>query len=322
MAGREHAAGRSRLRVRGCLLAAACGQPLGAAFDGRGPVDGDLFDAVSRSDEPLRCCGDTVVMLAYAEYLAEVGMRPLDGDRLAAALVAAWRVVEPDPGLPSHLARMARAVAAGGDWRQARDAAPDQADGGSVLMAVPVGLTELPISRVASRARLAAAVSEAGSGAQEAAVVLACAVALAYQTDTARAVDRSGFVHRLRHVTADPVLLDGLAAVDVMGAETTAAETNARLGVDGTARAAVAVAVAAFLRHPDSPVAAVRFAVGVGGGGQAAAMASALAAARTGGTAIPAPWLRRLDGRADVCDVADRLALASGSGRGSPPALV
>jgi poly(ADP-ribose) glycohydrolase ARH3 len=69
------------------------------------------------------------------------------------------------------------------------------------------------------------------------------------------------------------------------------------------------LALLTFLLHPDTPDGAIRFAVQVGGDTDTiAAMAGALAGARTGDHALPEHAVRRLEAGQALVELADRLA--------------
>ncbi|MDW5328283.1 ADP-ribosylglycohydrolase family protein [Plantactinospora sp. KLBMP9567] len=313
MTHHDHSTGRARLRIRGCLLAAASGHALGSAFHGAGPVDGGTFDNVARSEDPLPCTDATARMLLYARWLSVMRDRRLDSADLVSHLHRTWATSVGE----EHPPRLRELLDAGGQ----RQDGGDVAEGTTVCAVIPVGLSPLPLPRIAARARLVAAVGEADPRTQEAAVGLACAVALVHQSGTARPLDRNRFVHQLAHLTADGTFGERLSQAGAVG-HRPAGDVRVRLDLDGTAQSRVLAALAAFLRHPDNPAAAIRDAATLTGpAAEVAAMAGALTATRTGGTAIPAPWLRRLRYRELICDVGDELAAATGSAVPLPSSL-
>ena len=136
------------------------------------------------------------------------------------------------------------------------------------------------MARVAELAQRSAAVTHAHPLGQAGAVVQACAVALAAASTPGTPVDRAAWCGRLAAAAASP---------------------------------AYAAALAAFLAHPDRPADAIRFAIQVGGDTDTiAAMTGALAGARCGASALPRPWLRRLEFAGRLVAAADRLAETTG----------
>lgn len=288
---------RALLRVRGCLLATACGHALGLPFDGRHGAAGDDFDAYARSSEPLLVGAPVAVALQHARELTGTTAAPTDA---LAVVTRRWMGPWEREDGP---ARIGAGQLPAFPW-------PDQArrDVGEVLLAMaPVGLLPLPVPEIATLVRASA---PAGSHpvVREGAVVVACAVASAFTGDTAREVDRFAFGYALAQLSDHVPLAERMAAVTALGS-LTAEDLSRRMGVteDPVLRVAPA-AVAAFLRHPENPAAVIRYAVGLGGAtASIAAVAGAVAGARCGGTLLPAAWLRRLRERHRIGEIADAL---------------
>ena len=83
----------------------------------------------------------------------------------------------------------------------------------------------------------------------------------------------------------------------------TAAVGNAVAAVE-----AVPAALAAFLAHPDRPADAIRFAILPGGDTDIIAAMTGALAAPCGASALPPPWLQRLEFAGPLVAAADRLA--------------
>jgi len=79
-----------RARVRGALLGLACGDALGAPFEGRRSVPAGDLAAWAAAAGRLRVTDDTVLALVLAEHLVGRGAR-VDQDALALELARAWR---------------------------------------------------------------------------------------------------------------------------------------------------------------------------------------------------------------------------------------
>jgi hypothetical protein len=179
-------------------------------------------------------------------------------------------------------------------------------DGVHLLCAVPAGLLPAPLSDLGRRARLACAVLRGDPPAQQASVVVAYAVALAYRTESTRTIDRFDFCYRLAQLGGDGGLADRLARVAALG-DRSAAEAAVHLSPDASDRWRISVATAAFLRHPAQPAAAAAFAVAVADPASAR-IAAALAGAYGGTAALPHGWLRDTTRTAAISDAADELA--------------
>lgn len=140
------------------------------------------------------------------------------------------------------------------------------------------------------------------------AAVHACAVALALGHDPHRPVNGEQMLRKLRQV-AHPELSHPLSLVrELKGDATPAAAADALGRGERGVLDTVPVALLAFLRFPDDPVACVRFAVMVGGQtSTTAALAGALIGARIGESGLPAHWVDRIDRGDQLREHAERL---------------
>ena len=162
------------------------------------------------------------------------------------------------------------------------------------------------MARVAELAQRSAAVTHAHPLGQAGAVVEACAVAQAAASTPGTPVDRAAWWRRRAAAAAAPAYAAALRQVAGLGPAAAPGTVAAAVGNGVAALEAVPAALAAFLAHPDQPADAIRFARQVGGDTDTiAAMTGALAGARCGASALPRPWLRRLE-------FAGRLVAATG----------
>lgn len=315
-------------KARGCLLGAACGDELGAAFEGAPHVNEDDLDAWLAADEPVRATDDTVMMRVLAEHLVERlgerrgerggrhgdpagGVSYLDEDALMEAFVRVFRD-EPWRGYGPGTAHLLEQVAGGQPWQEAsarQFGGSGSLGNGGAMRVAPAGLLALPMNDVDDLARRSAALTHAHPLGTEGAALQARAVALAYGSDPAQPCDRDAFLDQLaRYVTLD-AYAERLQELRRLPADASAEDTAARTGNDITALSAVPAAVAAFVRHPDVPADAIRFAISLGGDTDTiATMAGAIAGARCGESALLAGWLQRLEDPDGLRALADRLA--------------
>jgi ADP-ribosylglycohydrolase len=106
-------------------------------------------------------------------------------------------------------------------------------------------------------------------------------------------------------------MLDALAAIPEAVEAREDHRAMEQLGQGWVAEEAVAMALCAVLRHPDSFNDAVRCAVNHGGDSDTVGcIAGALAGSRAGCRGLPQEWLNRLAGRERLTELADRLAVA------------
>lgn len=314
---------RRRDKARGCLLGAACGDGLGAAFEGAPEVAPDQLDEWLAARAPVGATDDTVMMVVLAEHLVRTPAREqgrdLDEDALMDGFVAAFRA-EPWRGYGPGTAGLLQRVARGISWAEASPAqfggAGSLGNGGAMRVA-PVGLLPRPLEEIADLARRSAMVTHAHPLGTAGAALQACAVSLAFGTDPAEPFARDGFLHELSRQPGGSAAeyaqrLGGLRALPTGWSVD---DTVACTGNDITATSAVPAAIAAFVRHPDVPAEAIRFAISMGGDTDTiATMAGALAGARCGESTLPAAWLGRVEHPDRLRRLADQLAAAPPAG--------
>lgn len=310
---------RRRERVRGCLLGAACGDELGAAFEGAPHVEDADLDTWLAADEPVRATDDSAMMRVLADQLAwAVGEgRDLDEDALMDAFVRAF-TREPWRGYGPGTARLLEQVARGVPWKEASTAqfgGTGSLGNGGAMRVAPVGLLPLPLREIADLARRSAAVTHAHPLGTQGAQLQAGAVALAFDTDPVEVFDRDAFLTRLSPLATREEYTERLERLRDLPADSSPADVAARTGNDITALSAVPAAIAAFVCRPDVPADTVRFAISMGGDTDTiATMAGAIAGARCGESALLAGWLQRLEDPDGLREIADNLAAAcSGS---------
>ncbi|MBX7268839.1 hypothetical protein KIF24_24320 [Micromonospora sp. Llam7] len=234
-------------------------------------------------------------------------------DQPAARVVAHARHLAAYPDTcdepPSYVEGLMAALTVAWGWNDAA-ARGIIRDGVHLLCAVPAGLLPGPLGDLGRRARLACAVLGGDATAQQASMVVAYAVAMAYRAASTRKVDRFDFCYRLAHLAADDRLAERLARVAALG-DRDPDQAAAHLLADGSDRDRVSIGVAAFLRHPAAPDAAAPFAATVADP-PSAGIAAALAGAYAGTAALPHTWLRDTTRTAAISDASDALvALAS-----------
>jgi poly(ADP-ribose) glycohydrolase ARH3 len=299
-----------RARVRGVLLGLACGDALGAPFEGQPSVRAVDVAAWEAAAGPLRVTDDTVLALVLAGHLADHGGQ-VDQDALALAFARAWSA-DPGRGYGGAVQYLFARVIEGAWWREASGAQFGGAGSwgnGAAMRVAPAGVAAADLDRVADLARRSAAVTHAHPLGQAGAAVQACAVALAAASTPGTPVDRAAWCGRLAAAAAAPAYATALRRVAGLGPAAAPGEVAATVGNGVQALEAVPAALAAFLAHPDQPGDAIGFAVRVGGDTDTiAAMTGALAGARCGASALPPPWLQRLEFAGRLAAAADRLA--------------
>ncbi len=281
-------------RFLGCMLGQAVGDALGAPFEGlptdfvywvRGPVHeliGQPPDAV------LAYTDDTQMMIGVAETLIERG--EIVEDTICERFAANF---DDSRGYGQGASQILTAMRDGGDWRDLADHLfPGGSFGnGAAMRVAPVGLFFGPDpARVAEQARLSALPTHRHPLGIEGAVLLAVAVALAAHGPP---FDRRGFFDELqRHCVSEEFAWQVRAARKLRRGH-----ALDFLGHSLPAHRSVVTAIACFSTNPDSYERAVAKAIALGDDTDTlAAMAGALCGAHLGLSAVPADWLRRLEG--------------------------
>jgi ADP-ribosylglycohydrolase len=163
---------------------------------------------------------------------------------------------------------------------------------------------------VAARAARSAEISHRHPVAVDGAVAQAVAVHLALSLTGSAPIDSRAFVEQLHpQLRTDEFTSTLRRVVHLVEVEAAPAEVAAELGNGVHAGEAVPAALTAFLRHPDDAVAAIRYALLIGGDTDTiAAMTAAMAGARRGERDLPVTWGLRLHAASRLWTTAHALA--------------
>jgi len=299
-----------RHAARGTLLGAACGDAVGAPFEGSRAVSRMLVENWMTATRPMRYTDDTAMTLVVARHLLTTG-GTIDQHRLAKNFADEWQA-EPDRGYGAAPPRIFRAVLSGQDWatvaRSAFGGTGSWGNGGAMRVA-PVSLLLGSVSERVRMARRQAAVTHAHPLAQDGAALQCAAIARA-ATTVGEDIDVGDFCAALRQHVITPEFRDALTGtLDVVRRGDTPAEIAARLGSDVTALGSVPTAIALFLRSPDDVEAALVSAVHAGGDTDTiASMVGAIGGAYVGEAGLPPRLISRLENAEQMVHLADDLA--------------
>jgi poly(ADP-ribose) glycohydrolase ARH3 len=296
--------------VTGGLLGLACGDALGAPFEGATRVARPILSQWETTNRQLRYTDDGAMAIVLTEHLCRHSGLVHD-DELVLDFARAWRR-EPGRGYGAGPPAIFRMSLAGGDWRSlARglfSGAGSYGNGGAMRTA-PVASVPGPVATRVLRARQQAAVTHTNVLAQEGAALQCAAVALSAETAD-RALDPELFLDGIRAHVETPEFREALQGVQVaVRRGWTPHEVAAHLGNDISAVGSVPSALASFLLNPDEPRQAVLSAIQMGGDTDTiAAMTGAIAGARCGEAGLPRSWVRRLERAGEIRDLAGSLA--------------
>ncbi len=302
-------------RARGLLLGLALGDALGAPFEGHPDVTEADILALERGAGQLTYTDDTALALVLAGHLARrLGTdAALDPDTLAPEFAEAWRH-EPDRGYGGTVREVFRLIDTGVPWREAGATFGGEGSlgNGGAMRVAPVALVAPDAAGAADLARRSAEVTHAHEQGVGGAVCQAVAAYLALAGEPAEATGAARFVEDLMTVPGLdtepwPEKLGLVAALAVR--DVSPAGAAEQLGNDVTAAGSVPLALLSFLRHPDRPGDAIRWAIRAGGDTDTiAAMAGALGGARCGAEALPRDPVPRLEAVDTLYAVAAALA--------------
>jgi ADP-ribosylglycohydrolase len=304
-----------RDRARGMLLGVALGDALGwpVEFMSRPEILVKYGRVgIQEPPDPALYTDDTQMTVAVAEALIEAGHR--DMDVLMGAVARNFIGWKADPTTPSRAPgatsiRGVNALERGAPWREA--GVRDSKGCGSCMRVAAVGyIYQNEPGRLQSVARAQGVLTHRHPTADAACIGAAYLVKLALD-----GVDPAEFPRRLLKFTGgfapefDAAIARVEPSLDWPDAEAALNAIGPTRGGGWIAEEAVAMALYCVMRHPTDYVAAVRLGANITGDSDSvASIAGGILGARLGTPALPAEWLARLENRAQLTDVAERLA--------------
>ncbi|WP_214368229.1 ADP-ribosylglycohydrolase family protein [Pseudonocardia sp. H11422] len=312
-----------RDRVRGALLGSACGDALGAPFEGQAEVDPAELGAHRHGSAQLSYTGDTVMTLVLAQHLSARLVRDaeLETDELARAFAFAWRN-EPWRGYGSGPEHVFRSVLLGVPCRKAAASlfgGSGSFGNGGAMRVAPVALLGRSLGLVLDWARRSARVTHLHPIGQAGAALQAAAVALAASGSRQHPLDPRRFLSAVDACHGHPAFSARLRRLSYVLDDERPARVVRSIGHGIPALESVPAALLAFLRSPDEPSEVLDFAVRLGGQTDSiTAMAGALVGARCGAARLPRELLVRIECGPRILAVADALARCAQPHAGDP----
>jgi ADP-ribosylglycohydrolase len=284
-------------RIRNALLLSTCADRIAAPLDRIRLPSPALIETVLHPAASATAADQTVTgpMLLFAEHLGERAAT-LDEDQLA------WTLAQHlEPGTRAHgAAEVLRQIGDGMPWWQAAPALHHgQGSYGNTaaVRAIAPGLLPLGLGVIAEIARRSAVITHTHPLARDAAAVIASAITLAMRGMPGPAASPDQFLSGIASQAHHPEFTHYLAVVRTLVRHRAGpAEAVATLSGELTSLRSVPGALTAYLRHPADPVAAIRYALALGGRTRAtAAMTAALAGARCPQFTPPWAWRESAD---------------------------
>ena len=297
-----------KAKFLGCLLGVAVGDALGVCREGRGMARKGEIESLAEKLELLSYTDDTHMTIGVVESLVE--SRGFNGEHMTQTFIRNYEA-EPWRGYGPGPPRIFRMIRAGEPWYGAADKLfrGGSFGNGSAMRVAPIGLLySTDPARLRMVAYESSKLTHSHELGKEGAALQAYAVALATNVVSDREVDREVFVERLYNFTQHPRYQQKLTCIRELLGEEDRARVVSVLGNGIEALNSVPTAIYSFLRHPESYSDCVLYAISLGGDTDTiAAMAGAISGAHLGAEAIPCRWRTRLENRAYIELLAEKL---------------
>lgn len=308
-----------RSKFLGTLVGAGVGDAVGAGFEGWRRAETETIQALASSRAVLRYTDDTHMMIGIAESL--VARKGFDGEHMALTFMRnyerePWRGYGPGP---PHIFRMIRD---GEAWDKAAEKVYSGGSfgNGSAMRIAPVGVFyHDDLAELKEVAYKSSQITHSHKLGKEGAALQAGAVALAVSLEPAATFDSGQFLAELGSFVQHGVYKQKLARIGKLVGKIDIDRVVAELGNGIEAFNSVPTAIYSFLSHYHSFEEAILFAVSLGGDTDTiAAMTGAISGAYLGVDAIPDEWRSKLENRANIEELAEKLYQAW---TGKPPRL-
>lgn len=292
----------------GALVGTAVGDAVGAGFEGWSMVEPEAVKSAAARRELLVYTDDTHMMIGMAESLAR--REGFDGEDMALTFMQnyarePWRGYGPGPP------RIFRMIKAGEAWDKVAEKLYHGGSygNGSAMRIAPVGVLyhhdPAALREIAYKSSQITHSHELG---KEGAALQAYAIALAVSLEPTAAFAGDEFLSNLYQFIDQQVYKQKLDRVKVLLKETDRTKVVAGLGNGIEAFNSVPAAIYSFLSHPRSFQEAILFAVSLGGDTDTiAAMTGAISGAYLGLDSIPQEWQHKLENRAYIKELAEKL---------------
>lgn len=306
-----------RAKFLGCLAGVAIGDGLGSWREGRGMAKRGKIESLTEKLEQLTYTDDTHMTIGVAESLVE--SKGFNGEHMAQTFITNY-VAEPWRGYGPGPPRIFRMIRSGQPWDSAADEvyAGDSFGNGSAMRVAPVGLlySDNP-EKLREVAYQSSSITHSHELGREGAALQAYAVALALNAKSDEEIARETFLLKLQRFAQNQLYKQKIARMKGLLGEQDRAKVVNVLGNGIEALRSVPTAIYSFVVHPKSYKDSVIYAISLGGDTDTiAAMTGAISGAYLGIQAIPEEWRVKLENRAYIEALAERLwQLAGGIAR-------
>ncbi|MFB0501261.1 MAG: ADP-ribosylglycohydrolase family protein [Candidatus Bathyarchaeia archaeon] len=293
-----------RSKFVGCLVGSAVGDALGS------PLEGSCISELKiEEDFSGRWTDDTHMMIGVAESLIE--NEGFDGSHMAQTFIHNYER-EPWRGYASGPPRVFKCIRSGVAWNEAAKrlfGGAGSYGNGAAMRVAPVGiLYHDDPQRLRSVVYGQGQITHAHELGKEGAALQAYAVALAVNVDPSSELETSAFLGELKDFTRSEVYRRKLEAAEKLLSEKDRLRVVRELGNGIEAQNSVPTAIYSFLRNPKSFEQSLICAISLGGDADTiGAMTGAVSGAYHGVEGIPERWKARLEKRAYIEGLAEKL---------------
>jgi len=300
--------GGLKSKFLGCLIGAAIGDGLGAWREGRRLTEKEDIESLAARVEKLVYTDDTHMTIGVVESLIQ--SRGFDGKHMTQTFIKNYET-EPWRGYGPGPPRIFRMIKSGEPW----DSAASKIYGGgsfgngSAMRMAPIGLlySNNP-AKLREIAYKSSSITHSHELGREGAALQAYAVALALNAPSDEELDREDFLLKLQNFAQNRLYKEKLAATKELLGEQDRRKVVAVLGNGIEALNSVPTAIYCFLKQPKSYRDSMIYTISLGGDTDTiASMAGAISGAYLGIEAIPQEWGLKLENKAYIEDLAEKL---------------
>lgn len=300
--------GKLKSKFLGCLVGAAIGDGLGAWREGRRIAEKEDIASLAERVEELAYTDDTHMTIGVVESLIQSS--GFDGEHMAQTFIKNYET-EPWRGYGPGPPRVFRMIKSGEPWDSAANKIyrGGSFGNGSAMRVAPVGLlySDNP-AKLREIAYKSSSITHSHELGREGAALQAYAVALALNTPSDEEIDREAFLLKLQNFAQTQLYKEKIANTKELLGEQDRARVVAVLGNGIEALNSVPTAIYCFLKQPKSYKDSVIYAISLGGDTDTiASMAGAISGAYLGIEAIPQEWRLKLENKAYIEDLAEKL---------------
>ena len=300
--------GKLKSKFLGCLIGAAIGDGLGAWREGRRIAEKEDIASLAERVEELAYTDDTHMTIGVVESLIQ--SRGFDGEHMAQTFIKNYEA-EPWRGYGPGPPRVFRMIKRGEPWDSAASKIyrGGSFGNGSAMRVAPIGLlySNNP-AKLREIAYKSSSITHSHELGKEGAALQAYAVALALNTPSDEEIDREAFLLKLQNFAQTQLYKEKIANTKELLGEQDRARVVAVLGNGIEALNSVPTAIYCFLKQPKSYKDSVIYAISLGGDTDTiASMAGAILGAYLGIEAIPQEWRLKLENKAYIEDLTEKL---------------